>query len=102
MDDVSLSALIADIGGGIIIDPELLEGCNVAAHDLDDMDSDQAADVASHVFETLFETKAIHRSGYPSSLHDGSWSGVVNGFPFVIQRDEVGDLHVSFSTEKSV
>ena len=37
MQDAALKALISDLGEGIVIDPELLEGCSVAAHDLDDM-----------------------------------------------------------------
>ena len=50
MQDDALKALISDLGEGIVIDPELLEGCSVAAHDLDEMDAGQAAEVAAHVF----------------------------------------------------
>ena len=60
MQDVALKALISDLGEGIVIDQELLEGCSVAAHDLDDMDAVQAAEVASHVFFTLFEITMVH------------------------------------------
>ena len=49
MQDDALKALISDLGEGIVIDPELLEGCSVAAHDLDDMDAAQAAEVAAHI-----------------------------------------------------
>ena len=45
-----LQALVADVGGGNVIDAELLEGCSVQGHELDEMDEDQAARVASHRF----------------------------------------------------
>ena len=45
-----LQALVADVGGGNLIDAELLEGCSVQGHELDEMDEDQAARVASHRF----------------------------------------------------
>ena len=51
----ALAALVADVGMGNVIDAELLEGCPVAAHELDDMDADQAARVAAHCFQTLFD-----------------------------------------------
>ena len=35
----ALAALVADVGMGNVIDAELLEGCPVAAHELDDMDA---------------------------------------------------------------
>ena len=38
-----LQALVADVGSGNVIDAELLEGCTVQAHELDEMDEDQAA-----------------------------------------------------------
>ena len=47
MQDDALKALISDLGEGIVIDQELLEGCSIAAHDLDDMDAVQAAEVAA-------------------------------------------------------
>ena len=45
-----LQALVADVGGGNLIDAELLEGCSFQGHELDEMDEDQAARVASHRF----------------------------------------------------
>ena len=73
MQDDALKALISDLGEGIVIDPELLEGCSVAAHDLDDMDAAQAAEVAAHVFFTLFETKVLEQTG------DGPYFGSARG-----------------------
>ena len=49
-----LQALVVDLGRGNVIDAELLEGCPVEAHELDDMDADQAAQVAAHCFAVLF------------------------------------------------
>ena len=102
MDENALKALISDLGEGIVIDPELLEGCSVAAHDLDDMDADQAADVAAHVFVTLFETEVLVRTGDIAEPDQGEWSGMVNGFRFVIERDDDGDLVVDFSEGTAV
>ncbi|MAD67161.1 MAG: hypothetical protein CMK24_06725 [Porticoccaceae bacterium] len=101
MQDAALKALISDLGEGIVIDPELLEGCSVAAHDLDDMDAVQAAEVAAHVFLTLFETKVSEQSGESAEPEEGEWSGFVNGFRFVIERDGDGDLVVDFSEGSS-
>ena len=101
MQDDALKALISDLGEGIVIDQELLEGCSVAAHDLDDMDAVQAAEVAAHVFFTLFETKASEQSGESAEPEEGEWSGFVNGFRFVIERDGDGDLVVDFSEDPS-
>ena len=102
MQDDALKALISDLGEGIVIDPELLEGCSVAAHDLDDMDASQAAEVAAHVFFTLFETKVLEQTGESAEPEEGEWSGLVNGFRFVIERDGDGDLVVDFSEAPSV
>ena len=102
MQDDALKALISDLGEGIVIDPELLEGCSVAAHDLDDMDAAQAAEVAAHVFFTLFETKVLEQTGESAEPEEGEWSGLVNGFRFVIERDGDGDLVVDFSEAQSV
>ena len=77
MQDDALKALISDLGEGIVIDPELLEGCSVAAHDLDDMDAAQAAEVAAHVFFTLFETKVLEQTGESAEPEEGEWSGLV-------------------------
>ena len=101
MQNDALKALISDLGEGIVIDQELLEGCSVAAHDLDDMDAVQAAEVAAHVFFTLFETKVSEQSGESAEPEEGEWSGFVNGFRFVIERDGDGDLVVDFSDAPS-
>jgi hypothetical protein len=71
MQDDALKALISDLGEGIVIDQELLEGCSIAAHDLDDMDAVQAAEVAAHVFFTLFETKVSEQSGESAEPEEG-------------------------------
>ena len=36
-DQAGLEALVADLGSGNVIDAELLEGCSVEAHELDEM-----------------------------------------------------------------
>ena len=56
-----LQALVADLGRGNVIDAELLEGCPVEAHELDDMDADQAAQVAAHCFACLLYTSPSPR-----------------------------------------
>ncbi len=94
--DDALKALVADVGSGIVIDAELLEGCPVAAHELDEMDATQAAEVASHIFLTLFETKVSQQAGDRAEPEEGEWSGTVNGFKFEIERDDLGDLVASF------
>ncbi len=38
MDHSELLSLVEDIGTGNVLDAEMLEGCSVAAHELDDMD----------------------------------------------------------------
>ena len=38
MDHSDLLSLVEDIGTGNVLDSEMLEGCSVAAHELDDMD----------------------------------------------------------------
>ena len=50
-----LQALVADVGMGNVIDAELLEGCSVEAHELDEMDEAQSANVAAHCFGVLFD-----------------------------------------------
>ena len=50
-----LQALVADVGTGNVIDAELLDGCPVEAHELDEMDEAQAATVAAHCFAVLFD-----------------------------------------------
>ena len=50
MDHSDLLSLVEDIGTGNVLDSEMLEGCSVAAHELDDMDDVMAAKVAAHVF----------------------------------------------------
>ncbi len=101
MQNDALKALISDLGEGIVIDQELLEGCSVAAHDLDDMDAVQAAEVAAHVFLTMFETEVLDQTGESAEPEEGEWSGLVNGFRFVIERDDDGDLVVDFSDDPS-
>ena len=65
-----LKALIADIGNDIVIDGELLE---VAASldELDEMDEDQAATVAAHVFVSMFEHSVQEPVGVSANLRRG-------------------------------
>jgi hypothetical protein len=41
-DQAGLEALVADLGSGNVIDAELLEGCSVEAHELDEMGPEEA------------------------------------------------------------
>lgn len=95
-DHAALQALVADVGAGNVIDAELLEGCAVAAHELDEMDADQAAQVAAHCFATLFDHKVDQSSGAEADPDEGFWSGSVLGFGFEISRDDLGDLVIDF------
>ena len=92
----ALKALVTDIGNDIVIDGELLEGCDVAPDELDEMDETQAAVVAAHVFQTLFEHSVQDKSGAAADPEEGVWSGSVDEFQFEIERDPAGDLLVSF------
>ena len=60
------------------------------------MDETQAAVVAAHVFQTLFEHAVQDISGAAADPEEGVWSGSVDGFQFEIERDPAGDLLVSF------
>ena len=94
-----LQALVADLGRGNVIDAELLEGCPVEAHELDDMDADQAAQVAAHCFAVLFGHSVEQPTGLEGDGDTGVWSGHVDGFRYVISRDDVGDLVLDFSVQ---
>lgn len=97
----ALAALVADVGEGNVIDAEILEGCPVEAHELDEMDASQAAQVAAHCFFILFDHPVEQKRGLDADLEDGVWSGTLDGFRFLIQRDPSGDLMLSFSTANS-
>ena len=96
-DLAALGALVADVGEGNVIDAEILEGCPVEAHDLDEMDANQAAQVAAHCFLTLFDHRVKQIQGVDADLDEGLWSGTLDGFGFVIRRDSTGDLILDFS-----
>ena len=96
-DFAALGALVADVGEGNVIDAEILEGCPVEAHDLDEMDANQAAQVAAHCFLTLFDHRVKQIQGVDADLDEGLWSGTLDGFGFVIRRDSTGDLILDFS-----
>ena len=92
-----LQALVADVGGGNVIDAELLEGCAVQAHELDEMDEDQAACVAAHCFSVLFDHKVQQIEGLAADAASGLWRGNVDGFAYTISRDDLGDLVLDFN-----
>lgn len=96
-DLAALGALVADVGKGNVIDAEILEGCPVEAHDLDEMDANQAAQVAAHCFTTLFDHRVEQIQGLDADLVEGLWRGTLDGFGFVIRRDSTGDLILDFS-----
>ena len=91
-----LKALVADIGNDIVIDGEVLEGCDVAPDELDDMGEVQAAAVAAHVFQVLFEHAVEDKTGATADPEEGLWTGRLDGFQFEIERDPTGDLLVSY------
>ena len=95
MDD-ALQALVADLGSGNVLDAEMLEGCAVEHHELDDMDEQQAATVAAHVFEQLFDHGIAQVVGESADPEAGRWSGTLDAFGFVIERDGAGDLVLDF------
>ena len=92
-----LQALVADVGSGNVIDAELLEGCTVQAHELDEMDKDQAACVAAHCFSVLFDHKVQQIEGMAADAVAGLWHGSVDGFAYTIRRDDLGDLVLDFN-----
>ena len=96
MDD-ALQALVADLGSGNVLDAEMLEGCAVEPHELDDMDEHQAAIVAAHVFVQLFDHDIAQVVGESADPEAGRWSGTLDAFRFVIERDVAGDLVLDFS-----
>ena len=102
MNDLAgLQALVEDVGSGNLIDAELLDGCRVEAHELDEMDSSQAAQVAAHCFGLLFDHKVEQQVGVEADLDAGLWTGTVDGFGFQISRDDVGDLVLDFSSQQA-
>ena len=76
-------------------------GCPVEAHELDDMDAAQAAQVAAHCFGLLFDHKVEQLQGLEADLDAGLWTGTVDGFGFQISRDDVGDLVLDFSSHQA-
>lgn len=95
-DPAALQALVADVGEGNVIDAELLEGCSVAPHELDEMDEQQAVQVAAHCFSVLFDHKVEQLEAGDADPDEGVWTGHVEGFPFAIRRDDFGDLEIDF------
>ena len=75
MNDLAgLQALVEDVGSGNVIDAELLDGCPVEAHELDEMDASQAAQVAAHCFGLLFDHKVAQLEGIEADLDAGLWT----------------------------
>ena len=96
MDHSDLISLVEDIGTGNVLDAEMLEGCSVAAHELDDMDEVMAANVAAHVFQELYDHNVQTIQGDQADPDAGIWTGHVDNFNFRITRDNDGDLIVDF------
>ena len=95
-DLAGLEALVADVGSGNVIDAELLEGCPVEPHELDEMDAQQAASVAAHCFAILFDHTIEQSVGEDADPVEGLWRGSIDSFKFAIQRDGSGDLVLDF------
>ena len=72
-----LQALVADVGTGNVIDAELLDGCPVEAHELDEMDEAQAATVAAHCFAVLFDHRVQDSVGAEADHVSGIWRGTL-------------------------
>jgi len=96
MDHSDLLFLVEDIGKGNVLDSEMLEGCSVAAHELDDMDEVMAAKVAAHVFQELYGHIVQSIKGDQADPDEGIWTGKVEEFDFRITRNDDGDLIVDF------
>ena len=96
MDHSDLLCLVEDIGKGNVLDSEMLEGCSVAAHELDEMDEVMAANVAAHVFQELYDHNVQNIRGDQADPDDGIWTGEVEDFDFRITRNDDGDLNVDF------
>ena len=96
MDHSDLLCLVEDIGKGNVLDSEMLEGCSVAAHELDEMDEVMAANVAAHVFQELYDHNVQNIRGEQADPDDGIWTGEVEDFDFRITRNDDGDLIVDF------
>ena len=58
-DQAGLEALVADLGSGNVIDAELLEGCSVEGHELDEMGPEEAAQVAAQHGEQRQQLRPI-------------------------------------------
>ena len=96
MDHSDLLSLVEDIGTGNVLDSEMVEGCSVAAHELDDMDEVMAAKVAAHVFHELYDHNVQTIKGDQADPDAGIWTGHVDKFNFRITRNDDGDLVVDF------
>ena len=96
MDHSDLLSLVEDIGKGNVLDSEMLQGCSVAAHELDEMDEMMAASVAAHVFQELYGHNVQYIKGEQADPDEGIWTGQVEDFDFRITRNIEGDLIVDF------
>ena len=96
MDHSDLLSLVEDIGKGNVLDSEMLQGCSVAAHELDEMDEVMAASVAAHVFQELYGHNVQFIKGEQADPDEGIWTGQVEDFDFRITRNIEGDLIVDF------
>ena len=65
------------------------------------MDADQAARVAAHCFQTLFDHSVEAPVGLEADASAGEWSGTLDGFRFSISRDDLGDLVLDFSSPEA-
>ena len=100
-DLAGLAALVEDVGAGNVIDAELLEGCTVDAHELDEMGPEEAAQVEANCLATLLGHTVKTAEGSDADADEGRWSGRLDGFGFVISRDDLGDLVLDFSVPAS-
>ena len=96
MDHSDLLSLVEDIGKGNVLDSEMLQGCSVAAHELDEMDEVMAASVAAHVLQELYGHNVQSIKGEQADPDEGIWTGQVEDFDFRITRNIEGDLIVDF------
>ena len=92
MDHTALSASVKSEGEGIVITDAMLEGCAFVASidELFEMEPDNAAGLAAHIFSKVFGVKVEHQQCEGFNLAAMEWSGIVDDYQFEIIKDGDG------------
>ncbi len=92
MDHTALSAKVKAEGEGVIITDAMLEGCSFvdSIDELFEMEPDNAAGVAGHIFSKIFGVKVEQSQCDGFNLAAMEWSGTVEGYEFEIIKDGDG------------